>query len=308
MKLDPVTFTSRFGVRAAQVAKGGPIKKPAEDTAPPTDSFLGRVSQAITNVLSPRHIPAQEKLATHVALNTLGAPTALALAQEVGVEMRPSGDPWGEKFLAKKADSVDQRPEPNQKMTQVWQKIVEVTGTEENQPVLLEDKASGPGRFVGRSMFADGETFQELPFETALFYTAHELGHLENSDASRKSGMSALAGGLSPMNQGILREARKEKDWEMEYQADDRAAEIAAKAGCEPGPILRDLMLEPSGTQHPPGLERAKRVRDVMASHGKSVSDEQWQGWVDSTATLRAEKQQQIDSDLEWKMAWEHIV
>jgi hypothetical protein len=308
MKLDPVKFSTRFGIRAAHLADNPSAQVSEEKVPQNNDSFVGRISHAISNLLSPRTAQAQVGLATRVAFETLGPATALALAQEVGVEFQAPGDPAGEAFLKKQADIVDGRTQPNQKMERVWKQIVAVTGTDAERPTLLADEMTGPGRFVGQRMFADGEAFGKLPDEVALFYTAHELGHIENSDGARKTGMTALAQELPNVSPTVLTEMRQEKDWEMEYRADERAAEIAAKAGCEPGPILLDLLTEPSGSQHPPGLERARRVRSVMAAHGQSVTDGQWSEWVESTASTRAERQQNSDDMMDWKLSFENLV
>lgn len=307
MKVNSQNFAVQFGARAAKVLAEQTGTKLAETAPkPPQDSFLGKLGRVLGFKPSPQVRSSQQSMGIQAAFKALHAPAALALAQEVGVETAADGDPAGSKFRAKMADKVDNQVDANQKMDQVWSKIVSVTGDQLERPTLLTSSGSGAGHFVGKSMFAHGDAFAKLPEEVALFYTAHEVGHIENQDGARKSGMTQLAN-LVDADPGTLRKARQDKDWEMEHKADERAAEICGQLRCDPVPILKDLLQEPSGSEHPPGMERAKRVRATLAKHGQTVSDTQWSDLVQETARVRAEKQRASDDYLEYKLAFEGL-
>lgn len=305
MKVTSPNFSLLFRTKAARFVAGEPTVEPKAEQ--PQDTFLGQFKRLVGFKPTPPASKAQTTLGLRAAYSALGAPTAMALAQEVGLETQSGQDLAGARFKQKKAAQLDTSAPPNQKMDAVWSDIVSLTGTAVERPTLLNDPGRGVGSFVGESLFADSEAFMELPRPLALFYTAHELGHVENRDGARKKGMSQLAGLLTGVAQPALRAARQANDWELEHKADARAAEICAQLGCQPESILEDLMKEPSGSQHPPGVERAKRVRSIMAEHGQTISDGKWDSLLEETAPIRGERQQAIDELMNQKHVFENL-
>lgn len=306
MQVNPKNFASLFTSRATRTGSAD-ASTAQEPPAAPSDSFLGRIARTLGFGATPQVKVAQQTLSIQAAASALGPAQALSLAQDVGVELLGDAVYSGQEFKSKIAGKINCDNELNSRMGQVWTQIQSVTGSHLETPILLNDPASGPGRFVGSSLFADASAFAELPKEVALFYTAHEVGHVENQDAARKQGMTLLKGLLAGTDQRQLQKARQKKDWEMEHRADARAAEICANLKTDPVPILRDLMKEPSGDQHPPGLERAARVREVFASHGLTVSDQQYASLHQETAEERTRRQKAIDDDLALRAAFEEL-
>lgn len=309
MQVNQSSFVPLYTAKAAShMARGSVAGANDEPAPPPSDTFLGKLKSWIGLKATPDVRQSQTGLALHTAVAALGGPAALLLAQAVGMEMDDRKNAAGEAFKAAHKDQLDLHPEHQAKLDRIWSQIVEVSRTTFEKPTLLTGPESGPGRFVGKSMFAEGATLANLPDEVALFYTAHEVGHLEHGDDARKKGMIDLKNALPEGQRGALTEPRQQLDREMEFQADARAAEIAAKAGCDPRPILRDLMQEPSGAEHPAGLDRAAKVREVMASHGKAISDEEWLAMVFQTAPSREAKQKAQDEAAEMLLAFQNLV
>ncbi len=307
MQVNPKTFAALFAARATNPSASGQVAGKAQESPTPSDTFLGKLIQKFSFRPTPRVRQAQQSVSIQAAAWALGPTQALGLAQSVGMELFGPSQKAGEQFKARMADKVHQGSEQNSRMARVWSRIQSVAGGGIETPTLLDHGPSGPGRFVGNALFADAEAFAKLPEEVALFYTAHEVGHVENQDSARKQGMTLLKGLLAGTDQRQLVAARKQKDWEMEHRADARAAEICSQLKIDPVLILRDLMTEPSGDQHPPGMERARRVREVFASRGQAVSEQQWQTLTEETAPERERKQQAIDQDRALRAAFEEL-
>ena len=309
MKVNQSNFVPLYTARAASFLAKDAVAQTPNDAPPiPADTFLGKLKSWVGLKPTPAVRQSQNHLAVHTAVKALGGPTALALAQEIGLQLDDGKNADGETFKASQSDKLDLNPEHLEKRDRIWSKIAQVTGTTFETPTLLNGPGNGPGRFVGKSLFADGETLAGLPDEVALFYTAHEVGHLEHGDDVRKQGMTNLKSALPTEQRDSLTQARRDADWEMEFGADARAAEIAAQADCDPRPILRDLMQEPSGQEHPAGLERAARVRNIMATNGKPVSDEEWTAMVLQTAPSREAKQQAQNEAADMLLTFQNLV
>lgn len=315
MQLDPIRFNNAFVRRTERPeppreTATGPVDSRAE-ARPGGTGLLARL-KALWPTRAPdgeaaTPVRKQTTVGLQAACRAMGGPLALTLAQETALEMLPGEQEVaaGQAYLEKHGDSVDLDPARNARVDQLWARIEPHLQLPLQPPTLLENSRIGPGMFVGRNLFADSETLAGLPDEVALFYTAHEVGHVEHRDASRKTGMAQL--NSQPGLKQEFREATREKQHEMEFAADRRAAEIAAKAGCDPRPILEDLMKEPSGKEHPEGLRRAEAVRSTMAEHGQTVSDREWDALVQRTEGERSSRQQSSNQAEEWLMAFEDL-
>ena len=289
MALDPIKFKQQFLFRAKQL-KSGKADKP-EETLPPRESFVRSIVRTLGFQPTPTLKSSQTQLSLRAAVQSLGPSTAIALAQLTARALDGPENESGEAYEKKVEPLHAREPAPQAQLDKVWTKITSVTETNFKKPTLLHQKRSGPGHFVGKSLFADVSAFAELPEEAQIFYTAHELAHVENQDSANKQGLHYLISDPQLRHEPGLRKARQPADWNMEDAADARAAEICAKLGCDPKPILKDLMQEPAGEHHPRGLDRAKKVRHIMAQGGQSLSDQEWEQTIQDTAPVRKRRE-----------------
>lgn len=106
--------------------------------------------------------------------------------------------------------------------------------------------------------------------EVLLFTLAHEEAHRRHRDSAGTAGLEALME-ASPGRESF--QALRAGWHHNELQADLVGAEVAARAGCDPKPILAFLLSCPEDMQHPSGAKRAEVVRERMAELGREISD-----------------------------------
>lgn len=305
MQVNQGKFEAIYTSRAYARVSGQPEAAVPAAPEPPNDGFVGHLKRWLGFRPTPAVLQAQSKLTMHAAFQALGTPTALALAQDVGLQLEDGKNEAG--LAYRDSHTLSREPQALAKGERVWERIVAASGTSVGQLTLL-DGAAGEGRFVDRSIFADAGEFATLSEDVALFRVAHEVGHVEHGDGARKHGVKALADALGPYHSASISEARTEANRQMEFAADQRAAQIAARAGCDPLPILRDLLTLGSTSAHPPGVERARRVRETMAEHGIAVSQESWDSLVLQTAVEREENQRRNDEQMSYLQTMENLV
>lgn len=291
VKLDPVRFQTAFVRQVRQ-----PATAPLDGLAPARPQDSGLMTRVL-GFFSPKpKLPPQEPVALASVLPALGGTAAVALAHQVALAQLSIADEEavGRDYAAKQKTGPGQ-----ERLTALWDRLAPHFPSLE-APLAL-DAPVGPGMFVGRSLFANGE--EKLPEPVALFFLAHEAGHVENRDSARKQGQAALKAAGAELGDAI-----QDADRAMEFAADRRAAEVVARLGCDPAPILEELLTLAAGPEHPDGLERARAVRQVMGEHGAPLAEDRWLELVARTAPLRAENQRKQDEAHEWLSLQREII
>ncbi|MFN8611238.1 MAG: S8 family serine peptidase [Vulcanimicrobiota bacterium] len=254
MKIEAVPFQTRFLRQAAQKLGSTELQAAVDRIDLSSPSQLQRAFD-------------QFKLALEA--NAAAAPLLAAIAQDVARSLiTPAQEQERADGLR---DAFESRFVPNEEPLQkAWQGVQKVTASsfppprEVNSP-LVYAQADSHNLFIGKEALSG-----ELSDPNVLtFSLAHEEGHRQHRD-------TAGALGLNFLGPSALRAGRHQN----ERRADEFAARVAAKLGCAPLPILRFLLGIPEDNEHPPGLERARLVRQAMAEEGLGVSDQQWRQLV----------------------------
>lgn len=310
MSLEPVRFQSAFlqQARSPRPREGVPAAVDGVAPARPQElGWLGRL-QGLFRTRSVSALPAQSPLALATTLPGLGAPTAVAVAQAVALSQLSLADETacGQDYRQKCPPAPAQAQE---RIQALWERLAPHVDPSLEVPLAIE-RPIGPGMFMGRSLFANGRELEKLSEPVALFFLAHEVGHVEHRDSARKQGQTALSDWTREQAPQFLADLKSEvqaADWAMELAADRRAAEIVARLECDPVPILADLLGEPSGPEHPDGLTRARAVRSTLAEHGVTLPEERWQQLLEASAGPRQDRQRQLDEAQEWLQSMQEL-
>jgi hypothetical protein len=225
--------------------------------------------------LSPAQIEESSKQTLQQACQLVGPSLAGVVAQKVGLELfTPAHE-------AAAGQEQQQRLQGGRGFEALWQGVSRYA-TRSVECQTVERGNFGPAMFMGQTIFLNAQELQGMPAEVQLFLVAHELGHVEHRDSAAKMGLHTLTV-LHPS----LAFDPNVASHEMEFAADRRAAEIAAREGCRPHEILRTLMSWPGGQTHPEGVSRAAAVRDTMAQHGVTIAESEYQQLLQETSSLR---------------------
>ncbi len=274
MKIQPAQFQRLFLERAEQKLKdleNSPELPAANDSIELGNSTSGpalnRVDQAV--------------VALTTAAGATGVAVLAALAQEVG---RQLVDPEQETRFSESRLSAfaDRQVADDPRLNRAWHKLEELSVSSFQAPRVINSpivvaEAGTREIFIGAEAL-DGELSDPA---VLLFTLAHEEAHRRNRDSAGSWGLEALlAADASKPSFQALREGRHQN----EYAADAFGAEIAARAGCAPEPILAFLAGCHEDIQHPDGPLRARAAREVMAAHGQSVSNQVFERILEETA------------------------
>jgi hypothetical protein len=153
----------------------------------------------------------------------------------------------------------------------------------------------GEGLAAGKQVLLNPEKLTEP--NLALFVLGHELAHAEGRHTVRSAALRAT-GSLLPAQQGG-KAALRQAEWDLEYEADARAVELAVKAGLRDArPALKILLESKGGREHPDGYQRAVAVRESFRDRGVEVSESDWQILLEEThATRDAHRRAQEKED-----------
>ena len=298
MKIPIHDFTRSFVAQARQLAPSPQVAQqlealPDDSYRPAAPGLLGRLQSCFRSA-SPERLEAQSKQVLQLACQLLGPSLAGVVAQHVG---RALVTPQQEVELA--AGS------PGQPVVGL-QEVSKRVSAHARLPVQFEcvEKGTfGPAMFLGNKVLLNRSEMQGMPSSVQVFLAAHELGHVEHRDSPAKIGLNTLAV-LHPELSWDPNVASKE----MEFAADRRAAEIAAREGCKPHDILLTLMSWPGGATHPDGLLRAAAVRQTMAEGGQSISDGEYQQLLEQAEPLRQQALERARQEAELKQAFQDLV
>ena len=221
---------------------------------------------------------AQVALAVSVAAQGGGIPALAAISQDVARALvTPEQD---EQLAQGMRDGFESRFVPNRPALQeVWNKIQGLTGSsfpapqEVNSPIVYA-QADSRNLYIGKEAL---ET--DLADANVLtFAVAHEEGHRQHRDTAGAKGLESFleAGQDNPKLFPLAFKAVRAGRHENERRADEFAARVAARLGCQPLPILEFLLGIPEDAEHPAGVERAQLVRSAMAEEGVQVAESQW--------------------------------
>lgn len=271
MKIQPAQFQRLFLQRAEQRLNDleNPSELPAaNDSVELGERASGRASSRID----------QAVVALTAAAGASGVAVLAALAQEVGRQLVDS------KQEARFSESrlhafADRRAAEDPRLSQAWQRLEELSDSPFQAPRVINSpivvaEAGTREIFIGAEAL-DGELSDPA---VLLFTLAHEEAHRRNRDSAGSWGLEALLeADPSKSSFQALRQGRHQN----EYVADAFGAEIAARAGYSPEPILAFLAGCHEDVQHPDGPLRARAARQVMAAHGQSVSDEVFERILD---------------------------
>ncbi len=266
---------------------------PDDSYRPASTGLLGRLQNCFRTT-SPERLEAQSKQVLQLACQLVGPSLAGVVAQHVG---RALVSPQQEAELA-----AGSQGQPVQALEEVSARVA----AHARVPVQFEcvEKGSfGPAMFLGNKVVLNRSEMEDMPASVQLFLAAHELGHVEHRDSAAKIGLNTLAV-LHPELSWDPHVASKE----MEFAADRRAAEVAAREGCKPHDILLTLMSWPGGTTHPDGLLRAAAVRQTMAEGGQAISDEEYQQLRERAEPLRQQALDRARQEAELKQAFQDLV
>lgn len=305
VKIPVVPFSRSFVQVARQVAPQVTLPESCISDAvgastPQATGMLGTLrglfSLGKPKAPSPEQMESQAKLTLHTACQALGPSLAAVVAQKVGLELFT---PAQEAEIA--AGHLSNEPK-KAGFEKDWQTVSKYA-SRAVECKTVESGKFGPAMFVGQTVFLNESELKPMPAEVRIFLIGHELGHIEHRDSAAKIGMGTLAifePGLELDPNAVSKE--------MEYAADRRAAEIAAREGCRPHEILRTLLSWPGGGTHPEALPRAEAVRKTMGQHGVEISDSDYQALVDQTEPIRQAARKAQAADLELLQAFQELV
>lgn len=271
--IDSVRFSTAF-VDATRRRLEPPAPSVDESTPPVQDS----VATGAPPKMDARILARQ----AYVALTTLipvaagNAPVALTVAAEVGRTLGAMEVGQVRERVSAQAGPPDPRLKASEaRLRQVFDKVA----SQSTAPAELELWGrAGEASALGETIFAGQRLTQRLDSEPCLAYIfAHELAHVEHQDSQGLLGVLAL-GDLVHKDVGEDQWNLMERSYShsVEFAADRRAAEMVARLGYDPRPILRMLMHSPHDGDHPAGLKRAQLVREVFAEHGVKISPADW--------------------------------
>lgn len=221
---------------------------------------------------------AQVALAVSVAAQGGGVPALAALSQDVA---RALVTPAQEEQLAKgmqegfESRFVASRPA----LQEAWNKIQGLTGSsfpapqEVNSPIVYA-QADSRNLYIGK----DALETDLADANVLTFALAHEEGHRQHRDTAGAKGLESFleAGQDNPKLFPLAFQTVRAGRHQNERRADEFAARVAARLGCQPLPILKFLLEIPEDSEHPAGLERAQLVRSAMAEEGVHLAESQW--------------------------------
>lgn len=263
MKIQPAPFRRAFLQRAEQ-------KLSELNNSESASEALADSVELTSASKSPPNRVDQAVLALTAAAGAGGVPLLALVAQEVGREL--VSEAQEARFSELRMDAFGDRELPaNPLLDRAWQTLESVSDSSFTGPRVIDS----PLVFAEagtREIFVGAEALQgELSDPNVLLFTvAHEEAHRRNRDSAGTWGLESLlaADASRPSFQALM--AGRHQN---EYAADAFGAEIAARAGCDPEPILAFLASCHEDVQHPDGRLRAEAARKVMAEHGQSVSD-----------------------------------
>lgn len=280
MKIEPAAFQTAFLRRAEGANQTGRADRAlAERSAEPADSVE----------LTPAHaeVPTtplqQAVLALSAASAAVGGPLLPAVAQEVGKALVTAAQEERQAESRREAFGkwVVPTGEKAERVREAWERLQQVSPSPLPPPKVI-DLSLTFAESDTREMFIGTRALDgELADPSVLTFTlAHEEGHRRHRDSAGSAGLEALVAAVDGAPAEVTREAfraLREGRHENERRADAFAAEVAARLGCDPEPILAFLLACEEDMQHPAGLERAEAVRDRMASLGRPLDDARWQ-------------------------------
>ena len=273
MKIQPQAFAQTF-VRVARDHAPDQATAVQLDRLQETPGLMGRL-QGLLWRPRPEQIEAQSRQALSQACQILGPSLAGVVAQKVGMELfTPAHE------VAAGQDH-QQKLQGGTGFEVAWSRVSR-HATRDIDCKTVDEGKFGPAMFMGQTVFLNAHELQGMPEEVQLFLIAHEVGHVEHRHSAGKVGLSTLTV-LEPNLAFDPNVASKE----MEFAADRRAAEIAAREGCRPHEILRTLMGWLGGNTHPEGVDRARAVRQTMAEHGATLSDGEYEQLLQETEVVR---------------------
>lgn len=272
MEIRPAAFGSAFLKKARPLLAPGEVPMDGVEL----EASWAQPVQKVLQLLGGRSQERERQIAAavRVAAGALGGPLALELARQVAVEQispaqeRESGQQFARQHGAQPLE-----------LGGLWRRVSAHSCSQLEAPQQLPNLQVGEGMFFGQSLFFDPQRLSRLPEEVQIFLLGHELGHVELRHSSQKLGMQWLQG-QAGVDLGLASQ-------EMEFAADRRAAEIAAREGCSPEPILREVLTWSGGKTHPEPIARAAAIRATMAEWGQMLEEGDWERLVAETEPAR---------------------
>ena len=167
-------------------------------------------------------------------------------------------------------------------------------------PLLSGEGQLGEGVQAGTQIVLNPKTLTEP--NLALFVMAHEAAHAEGRHTVRRAALRETGPLLQTQEGG--KPALRQADWEMEYQADARGAELAVKAGLQDArPVLKTLLQSSQDEEHPDGYERAVAVRGAFQALGVEVSENDWQILLEETQPKRDAQRRAQEKEEQYRQA-----
>lgn len=256
---------------------------PPEAASEPTESYQPS-SQATT---PPASLSLQGAItALNLAAGLTGLPLVALTAQEAA---RGLVTPAQEGQLADaRLRGYEHRLTRDERVERSWQTVSQLLPGSGTAPRVV-DLALVYAEADSREMYVGKQALQSdlASDEVLLFTLAHEEAHRRHRDSAGTAGLEALMEAV-PGRESF--QALRAGWHHNELQADLVGAEVAARAGCDPKPILAFLLSCPEDMQHPSGARRAEVVRERMAELGAAVSDAEFAALEERLTALRPEE------------------
>lgn len=273
--MDPVCFATAYVDLTRRRLEAPPVAPSAN--ADPVDQ-VAPASQAEQPRFDPKLLARQafHVLGSVVPAVAGGAPVALAVAAEVGRSLGESGVAQAEVKVRGSSGSPDLSLRAAlPAIKRVFERVLtQSTARPELVPWGRPSEASALGQtvFVGQRLLRHAHDESKV-----AFILAHELAHVERRDSAGLLGVMALG--------EMVQDDVTSRQWEtmergyshtVEFEADRRAAEMVARLGYDPLPILEMITHADHDGDHPAGLKRARVIRDVFAACGRPLSSADW--------------------------------
>lgn len=273
--MDPVCFATAYVDLTRRRLEGPPVATPT--AADPVDQ-VAATSQTAPPQYDPKILARQafHVLGSVVPAAAGGAPVALAVAAEVGRSLGDGGVVEAErKIRLTSGTPAGSLVESMPRLRGVFARVLtQSTARADLVPWGRPSEASA----LGQTVFVGQKILRHAHDEARVAYIlAHELAHVERRDSAGLLGVMALG--------EVVQDDVTRRQWEtmersyshtVEFEADGRAAEMVARLGYDPKPILQMVLHADHDGDHPSGLKRARVIRDVFAACGRPVSPADW--------------------------------
>ncbi|GMU54541.1 MAG: hypothetical protein AMXMBFR33_36870 [Candidatus Xenobia bacterium] len=273
IRIDRPAFEQRFLECARKHLPPEPASEPTESYQPSSQATSPPARLSLQGAIT----------ALNLASGLTGLPLVALTAQEAARELVT---PAQEGQLADtRLRGYADRLTSDERVQQSWEKVSQLLPGAGSAPKVV-DLSLVYAEADSREMYVGKQALQgDLASDEVLIFTlAHEEAHRRHRDSAGTAGLEALLE-VAPGRESF--QALRDGWHSNELQADLVGAEVAARAGCDPKPILAFLLSCPEDMQHPSGARRAEVVRERMAELGAVISEAELAALEDRMTALR---------------------